>query len=291
MFFSLDIETANVDYSSICQIGIAKFENGKVVDTWVELINPEDYFDPINISIHSISKDMVKNSKTFPEVYNLIKYKLENSIVVHHMPFDKIAINRACEKYNIPIFETNWLDTAKVSRRSWEEFAYKGYGLKNIAKHLDIQFKHHDALEDAIACGKILCKAIEKTNSSLEEWFNRVEKSIKYPSLRDSSALTLEGNPDGHLFGETIVFTGALQMVRSEAAKLAASVGCKVENGVNKNTSILVVGMQDVRVVGEKGKSSKHIKAENLIKKGDNILIISEDDFMKLIEKPKALNI
>ena len=29
-YLALDVETANADYSSICQIGIAEFENGKM---------------------------------------------------------------------------------------------------------------------------------------------------------------------------------------------------------------------------------------------------------------------
>ena len=34
-FLAIDIETANADYSSICQIGIAEFENGQVVNSWI----------------------------------------------------------------------------------------------------------------------------------------------------------------------------------------------------------------------------------------------------------------
>jgi len=48
-FVAIDVETANPDYSSICQIGVALFENGIITKTWATLINPEDYFDPINM--------------------------------------------------------------------------------------------------------------------------------------------------------------------------------------------------------------------------------------------------
>ena len=33
-FIVIDIETANPDLTSICQIGIAVFENGELVDQW-----------------------------------------------------------------------------------------------------------------------------------------------------------------------------------------------------------------------------------------------------------------
>jgi DNA polymerase-3 subunit epsilon len=51
-FVALDVETANADSSSICQIGLATFEDGCLVDEWSTLVNPEDYFDPFNVSIH-----------------------------------------------------------------------------------------------------------------------------------------------------------------------------------------------------------------------------------------------
>lgn len=44
-FVSIDFETANAELASICQVGIATFEDGKIIDSWESLINPLDYFD------------------------------------------------------------------------------------------------------------------------------------------------------------------------------------------------------------------------------------------------------
>src|SRR5208282_2215742 len=41
-FVALDVETANADCSSICQIGIARFEDGCLAEEWSTLVNPED---------------------------------------------------------------------------------------------------------------------------------------------------------------------------------------------------------------------------------------------------------
>ena len=64
-FVALDVETANADSSSICQIGVVTFENSVVADTWVSLVNPEDEFDEFNVSIHGISEDDVIDAPTF----------------------------------------------------------------------------------------------------------------------------------------------------------------------------------------------------------------------------------
>lgn len=277
-FYVIDVETANADYSSICQIGIAKFENGELTEKWQTLIDPQDYFDSMNISIHGISEEMVQDAPTFDKIHSILKSKLENTVVGHHMPFDRIAINRACELNNLELLNINWIDSAKIVRRTWEEFAYSGYGLANISKHLEIEFQHHNALEDAIATGKVMLKAFDKSNMSLEEWIPRVGKPINIYS-NGSTTIKLDGNPEGLLYGENIVFTGALVVPRSEAGKIAAELGCNVTDSVTKKTTMLVVGIQDNTKLAGYSKSSKHRKAEVLITKGENIRILSEKDF------------
>ena len=171
IFFSLDVETANPDYSSICQIGIAKFEDEEIIDTWSVLINPKVYFDPVNVSIHGIKESDIKKALTFKKFYPSLREIIENQYVVHHMPFDRIAINRACEEQQLSKIQVKWIDSAKLTRRVWKQFSSRGYGLKNISKHLGIELKHHDALEDAIAAGKIAYYAIEDSNKSIHKCF------------------------------------------------------------------------------------------------------------------------
>ena len=47
-FLVIDVETANADYSSICQIGIADYQDGELINSWESLINPNDYFNSWN---------------------------------------------------------------------------------------------------------------------------------------------------------------------------------------------------------------------------------------------------
>ena len=58
-FVALDVETANCDRASICQIGLAVYENGKLSDEWSTYVDPKDYFDYVNISIHGINASTV----------------------------------------------------------------------------------------------------------------------------------------------------------------------------------------------------------------------------------------
>ena len=67
-YFAYDVETANYDYSTICQIGLVKFEDGQVVESWDFLINPQTE-DFMFTCIHGITYNMVENKPTFNEIY------------------------------------------------------------------------------------------------------------------------------------------------------------------------------------------------------------------------------
>ncbi len=99
----------------------------------------------------------------------------------------------------------------------------------------------------------------------------------------EGGGIACEGNQEGPLYGEVLVFTGALTIPRREAADMAARIGCTVADAVNKKTTLLVVGDQDIRKLAGQEKSTKHRKAEELIMKGQSIRIFRETDFKELV--------
>ena len=192
-FAALDVETANADMASICQIGVVSFEDGEIVSSWQSLINPEDHFDGMNVSIHGIDRHAVEDAPTFPQVSSHLAKLLSGKIVASHMPFDRVAMARVHEKYDLPVLECTWLDTARVCRRAWSQFARRGYGLANVASWAGIEFRHHDAEEDARAAGMILLKAVADTGIVVSDWVTRSQRGIsprKGSSHSESSART-----------------------------------------------------------------------------------------------------
>ena len=269
--------------ASICQIGIAKYIEGKLVEEWSSLIDPEDYFDGINIDIHGITEERVAGCPTFPEIVDQLAGFMNNEISVCHTHFDRVSIGQALAKYDLKEFNTIWLDSARVARRAWSEFSWSGYGLHNICDFLGYEFRHHDALEDAKAAGYILLAASKESKLDIEGWLKRINQPIGTKSINTGSAIKREGNPEGSLYGEVVVFTGVLEITRSEAANMASKIGCQVGVGVTKKTTILVVGDQDVSKLAGHEKSSKHRKVERLISKGTPIRILRETDFKEMV--------
>ena len=187
-FVAIDVETANQDVASICQIGVVTFEQGHILESWETLVNPEDYFDSFNIAVHGITEESVRDAPIFPAVFEALHFRLAKQIVVSHTPFDKTAIARVSEKYGLPVIGCSWLDSARVVRRTWPRFARRGYGLKNIAQWLGIKFDHHNAVEDARAAGQVVVHAVKETGVEIADLLKTGEKPI-----RSSAAKTIAG--------------------------------------------------------------------------------------------------
>ncbi len=279
-FVAIDVETANADMTSICQIGLVRFRDNELVYTWETYVDPQDYFDGFNVNLHGIDESTVAGAPTFPGIADELLDHLDHQVVVSHTHFDRVALERAASRFQTRSPACTWLDSARIARRTWPEVAWGGYGLKAVCKRLGYLFQHHDALEDAKAAAYIVQAACRASGLDVRGWLERVRRPI---DLSSASSIQRDGNREGALFGETVVFTGSLSIQRRDAADLAASVGCSVAGGVTKNTTLLVVGNQDIRMLAGHSKSGKHRRAEELISKGAAIRILVEDDFRELV--------
>ena len=281
-FIALDVETANPDYSSICQIGLAFCRKGKIVGQWDTLVDPADYFCPYNTEIHGITASDVDGAPSFGDLHASLSKQMQGAIVVCHSPFDRTAIAKASIRHGVSELSVRWLDSMRVARRAWEERAKRGYGLAALADFLGIDFDHHNATEDARAAALVVLAAIKKTGLSAEDWLSRIEQPIS--GKRHRTVSIPQPADDGPLVGESIVFTGKLSRPRGEMSEIAAAAGCTIQSGKpTKTTTLLVVGDQDARVLAGHEKSSKHRKGEELIQKGQNIRIVDEATFFKLL--------
>ena len=281
-FTAIDVETANADFASICQIGVVRFDDGQVASEWQSLVNPEDYFSSVNVGIHGITDESVASAPTLPQLHNFLLAKLDGNVVICHTAFDRVSIERACQRYALGVPNVTWLDSARVARRAWPEHcAQRGFGLKKLAGLLSLSFTAHVAVEDARIAGCVITNAMTHTGLSLTDWLIRVKQPIR-PTRHDYDAGSHDA-AEGPLADEVVVFTGALSMSRGEAAAMAAQAGSNVRESVSRETTILVVGDQDIRKLLGQEKSSKHRKAESLIQGGQPIRIIGEGDFLKIV--------
>ena len=158
-FFALDVETANNDRGTICQIGVACVRPDNTIETWVSYVDPQaDRW--MFTYLHGISARTVQGAPTFAQLLPLLQDALAGAIVYQHSGFDRSAIAAACGNCGLPVPQWNWRDSVQVARAAWPELRGNGgHGLASLKHHLGLVFEHHDAGEDARAAAQVVLRA------------------------------------------------------------------------------------------------------------------------------------
>lgn len=169
-FTAIDFETANRDRHSACQLAVVKVRGGQIVDRQCWLIRPRPfYFSPFNIEVHGIEPGAVEHEPEFGECWSRIAPYLtaereDRCLIAHNAPFD-IGVLAAClQHHQLPVPEMEFSCTRLIARRTWPD--RPAYGLKPLASWLGIEFRHHDALEDSIACASLLLAAAQQVGAT-----------------------------------------------------------------------------------------------------------------------------
>ena len=116
-FVAIDVETANADLASICQIGLVTFADGQIVSGWQSLIDPEDEFNEINISIHGIDESSVQGAPRFNDLAVHIGKTLEGQFVASHTSFDCcVATFKKRQQIQFINNCSNWLHETELGR-------------------------------------------------------------------------------------------------------------------------------------------------------------------------------
>jgi len=169
-FVTIDFETADYARKSACSVGLAKYHNGKMIDTFYSLIRPPRlYIRPDLTALHDLTVKDVKNAPTFAELW----YKISNLIgdlplAAHNASFDMGVLLATLEWYELPIPILRYFCSLKLVRRTWPSF--NSHALTALAKEFGISYKVHNALDYAKTCGTNIMLAARKFQcTSIEE--------------------------------------------------------------------------------------------------------------------------
>jgi DNA polymerase-3 subunit epsilon len=294
-FFVYDVETANRNRDSLCEIAIIEVVNNKIHSGWQTHVNPETHFDSFNTRLHRINEQTVKFAPKIPDVIDQIKERFENQIVVSHTSFDQQVIRACLSRFEKPKFNYKWADSSEIIRAVWpDKYSTKGYNLPNLAKDFNLSYDAHYAIDDARVAAIIMCHALETSNYSIEQWAEgfdtyedfegqkvlgnryRAPGEIQYPFDQKIEVPDAKGQ---------IVFTGELSVTREEATEMAVKAGYSVALNVTRKTTHLVAGAQNKDLLCGHEISTKQRKAEELIEKGRTIIILDESGFLSLIDQ------
>jgi DNA polymerase-3 subunit epsilon len=167
-FIVVDVETANDNPGSICQIGLANFRDGSLSGLWGTLVNPEDSFSATNIAIHGIRPVDVIHAPNWVDIQDELRTRFVDQILASHTYFDFRAITISNERYSVAhIPWKKWVDTCKVARAAWPHLP--SHRLSHLAHAFGIPYHAHNATEDARCAGQILLLAAQTAGLSVNE--------------------------------------------------------------------------------------------------------------------------
>ncbi len=179
-FVAIDFETANKQYDSACSLAAVTVQGNDIVREAYSLIRPPVMdFAPGNIQIHQITPEMVAAKPTFDQLWDRVYAHLEGKIVVAHFAlFDIRVLRTTLTTYHIPWPSLKYACTVDISRKVWPELP--NHKLNTMGEFLGCEFQHHQALDDARVCAKIVQAAADKTGAkSMEELMDMLGLTLK----------------------------------------------------------------------------------------------------------------
>ena len=182
-YIVFDTETPNSRNDSICSIGIAVVEDGKIVEERYDLVDPEARFDVFNVELHGICPDMVRFEKNFPVLWQELEPIMDSGILVaHNAPFDLGVLSKLFRRYGIQRRPDPYLCTVQLGRKCIPDAP--NHKLNTLCQLLDIGLDHHNAASDAHACAELLCHYMKNglpINNYVKQWdYTRVVRSRWY---------------------------------------------------------------------------------------------------------------
>lgn len=158
----VDIETTGgmAQNDRIIEIGVVRVENGKVVKTWEQLINPGQWLPDFIVGLTSITPQMLEHMPRFTDIADELLGILDDSLfVAHNARFDYSFLKAEFRRLNLDV---SWpqLCSVRLSRALYPQ--HKSHSLDSlIERHRLTCNARHRALGDAEVIWQFVSQAIE----------------------------------------------------------------------------------------------------------------------------------
>ena len=154
-FIAVDFESANNNACSVCAVGYAIAEQGRVVTTGYWLCRPyPDFFEPASIQVHGIRPYDVQDAKTFADILARLRAIAgDRPWVAHNSGSEASSVRDFCARKGTSPPDNRIL----CSQRLYEKFSPgRKAGLASASAALGIRLDLHDARSDAKASAEIV---------------------------------------------------------------------------------------------------------------------------------------
>ena len=158
-FVAFDLETTGLSSINdrITEVGAVILKDGKEIDRFQTLVDPERLLTAENTELTGITNEMLKGQPKIEEILpKFLEFVGDRPLVAHNAAFDIGFIRAECERQRIKRSFT-YADTLILSRILMPQLSK--YKLNIVADSLSLpEFNHHRAADDAMTCGLIMAR-------------------------------------------------------------------------------------------------------------------------------------
>lgn len=276
-FTALDFETFTPERSSACAIGLVKVIDGHIVNKFYSLIKPiPDDRTTTNTAINGITREMVRLAPTFLELWPTIKSIIGSDVIVsHNAEFDREVWNRQMEAYRCVEDHSKFFFFCT--------FMLTGLSLEKACEKHNIDMgNHHDALDDALACARVMLA--EAGIIQARTFSGGISAALKQVAAKKYERSTLDpiedwqvDNQETPFFHARTVITGVFSAFpnRDELGKRLQALGADINTTISRKTNVVVIG--------DGAGPSKLKKIEALQADGCEIRLIYEPELISIL--------
>lgn len=306
-FLSIDFETATACRDSACAVGVARVEDGAIVESASYFIQPPgNRYDPFNIGIHGITPEMTASAESFvPVMMSILAISDGLPLVAHNASFDMSVLRAGFESNGYSYPQLDYYCTLLMARSVFPELS--DHRLPHVLSACGgAMSHHHDPRCDAEACAQVvlaiaalrgaasledLREAVGMQVGHLYEWEYRPCRCITGTASRGATKKSMseyvcnsEADASGAFYDADVVFTGAMaSMTRDAAMQMVAERGGRPRTSVSKLTEYVVLGQLDHEAFTQGNPSRKLKAALDLVDAGYSIQVLSEKEFLELL--------
>ncbi len=157
-FVAVDLEAtgAKMPPNRVIELGAYQIHKGRIVDSFLTLVNPEIPIPRFVVSLTGITNEMVKAAPVFADVApKWLDFVSDAVLIAHNAPFDTTFLNHEISRvYPGHRMINTDLCTVKLSRRVFPGIS--NYRLETLADYFSIPIpQRHRAGSDALATAEV----------------------------------------------------------------------------------------------------------------------------------------
>lgn len=288
-FVAVDMELLNSSTTSVCEIGMVRYQNGIEMETFHSLLKPIGNLEKglwQERNLKHISIEDLEKAPTFKDIYEEIKSFIgDNLIVCHSTGADLNYLYNLESAFGLTgLCSMPHADTQKMAMRHFQflpssklEYCYELVTGKK-------QKEKHHALPDARACATVYMTLMEQLKpEDFIETLPYIPKKEQPKKNINTECVPIGELPiDDHILaqfnfqGKSVKMSGISDEEKAYAKKVLQSKGANTPTGnPTTNTDAFIVGKAI-------GPSKKKAAIEQKEKRPDSFFIFTIDSFLAL---------